>query len=129
MEFGAKSRQGRDRNYSHHYYNQLHHHSPYSDSSHLTFACHYLFPLHHSCILLFYDHNIILFTILTTHMFSHHSLTQPGPSPDSHSFDYSSLSRLCPHLTQPTPHSFYSCLWSYSRHGHSSISSSSCRLM
>ena len=111
-------------NYSHHDYDHSRHYGLYGDSSHLTSACHSLSSLHHLCILLFYDH-IILFMILMTHTFSQHSLTQPGPSLGSHSFDYSSLSRLCLHLTQPTPCLFYSCLWSYSHHGHSSISSSS----
>ena len=64
-----------------------------------------------------------------THTFSYLSLTQPGLSLDLHSFDYSSLSRLCPFLLSP-PHSLcnYS-IFTYDAlslelllsHGHSSI--------
>ena len=68
-----------------------------------TSARHYLLSLHHSCVLLFYDHAITILTILTTHIFSYLSLTLPGLSLDLHSFDYSFLSRLCPLLTQPAP--------------------------
>ena len=60
--------------------------------------------LHHSCVLLFYDHTITIFTIPMTHILSYLSLTLPGLSLDSHSFDYSFLSRLCSFLLSP-PHS------------------------
>ena len=90
--------------YGHHDYDHLCHHSPYDDSSHLTSACHHLFSLHHSCVLLFYDHTITTLMILTTHTFSYLSLTLPSLSLDLHSFDDSFLSRLCPFLLNP-PHS------------------------
>ena len=54
--------------------------------------------LHHSCVLLFYDHAITILTILTTHIFSYLSLTLPSLSLDSHSFDYPFLSRPCSFL-------------------------------
>ena len=59
--------------------------------------------LYHSCDLLFYDHAIMTFMILMTHIFTYLSLILPGLSLDSHSFDYSFLSRLCSLLLRP-PH-------------------------
>ena len=52
--------------------------------------------------LLFYDHAITIFMILTTHILSYLSLTLPGLSLDSHSFDYSFLSHLCSFLLSPS---------------------------
>ena len=94
--------------YSHHDYCRPHHHGPYDDSSDLTPARHHSPSLHYSCILLFYDHAITILTILMTHTFSYLSLTLPGLSLDLHSFDCSSLSRLCPLLFSP-PHSLCIC--------------------
>ena len=86
-----------------HDYDPSCHHGPYDDSSRSTSACHHSPSLHHSCVLLFYDHAITILTILMTHMFSYLSLTLPGLSLDLHSFDYSSLSRLCPsYSARPT---------------------------
>ena len=59
--------------------------------------------LRYSCILLFYDHTIMILTILMTHIFSYLSLTLSSLSLDSHSFDYSFLSCLCSFLFSP-PH-------------------------
>ena len=87
--------------YGLHDYDPPHHHGLYNYSSHLTLAHHHSPILHHSCILLFYDHAIM---ILMTHMFSYLSLTLPGLSLDPHSFDYSSFSRLCS-LLLSLPHS------------------------
>ena len=66
-------------------------------------ACHYSPSLHHSCVLLFYDHAIMILTTLTTHILSYLSLTLPGLNLDPHSFNYSFLSRLCSFLFSP-PH-------------------------
>ena len=90
--------------YGHHDYNHLRHHGPYDDLSYLTSACHHSPSLYHYCVLLFYDHTIMILMILTTHTFSHLSLTLPSLSLDLHSFDYSFLSHLCPLLLSP-PHS------------------------
>ena len=87
----------------HHDYDRLRHLGPYGDSSRSTSAHHHSLSLHHPRVLLLYDHDIMTFTILMTHTLSYHSLTLPGLSLDSHSFDYSSLSRLCYLLTQPDP--------------------------
>ena len=102
--------------HSHHDYDQLCHHSPYSDSSCSTPAHHYLPLLHHCCILLFYDHAITIFTIFMTHTIPYLSLTLPGLSLDPHSFDYSFISRLCYLLTQPNPLSL-SSFYFYSQCG------------
>ena len=64
--------------------------------------------LHYSCVLLFYDHAITILMILTTHTISYLSLTLPSLNLDLHSFDYSSLSHLCPFLFSP-PHSLCIC--------------------
>ena len=93
-----------DRIYGHHDYEHLHHHGPSDDSSYLITACHHSPSLHHSCVLLFYDHAITILTVLMTHMFSYLSLTLPSLSLDLHSFDYSFLSCLCPFLLS-SPHS------------------------
>ena len=77
-----------------HDYDPSRHHDPYDDSSRSTSARHHSPFLHHSCVLLFYDHAIMTLTILMTHTFSYLSLTLPGLSLDPHSFDYSSLSCL-----------------------------------
>ena len=87
-----------------HDYNPSRHHGPYDYSSRSTSARHHLPSLHHSCVLLFYDHAIMTLTILMTHTFSYLSLALPGLSLDPHSFNYSSLSRLCSILLSP-PHS------------------------
>ena len=92
-----------DWTHGHHDYNHPHHLGPYGDSSHSTSARHHLLSLHHPCVLLFYDHDITILTILMTHTFSYLSLTLSGLSLDPHSFDYSSLSHLCYLLTQPDP--------------------------
>ena len=105
------------------------HHGPYNYSSCSTSAHHHLSSLHHSCVLLFYDHDITILTILMTHTFSYPSLTLPGLSLDPHSFDYSSFSRLCSPLLSP-PHSLCNLsIFTYDvlslelllSHGHSSI--------
>ena len=93
-----------DRIYGLHDYDPSCHHGPYDDSSRSTSAHYHLPSLHHSCVLLFYDHAITTLTILMTHTFSYLSLTLPGLSLDPHSFNYSSLSRLCSLLLSP-PHS------------------------
>ena len=112
-----------------HDYDPSCHHSPYEYSSRSTSAHHHSPILHHSCVLLFYDHAITILTILMTHMFSYLSLTLPGLSLDPHSFDYSSLSRLCS-LLLSLPHSLcnrsiFTCdvlsLELLFSHGHSSI--------
>ena len=90
--------------YGHHDYDLPCHHGLYDDSSRSTSARHHLPFLHHSCILLFYDRAITIFTILMTHTFSYLSLTLPSLSLDPHSFNYSSLSHLCFLLLSP-PHS------------------------
>ena len=54
--------------------------------------------LHHSCVLLFYDHAITIITTLITHTISYLSLTLPSLSLDPHSFDYSFLPCLCSRL-------------------------------
>ena len=64
----------------------------------------FLPSLHYSCVLLFYDHTIMILMILMTHAFSYPSLTLPGLSLDLHSFNYSFLLRLCPFLLS-LPHS------------------------
>ena len=100
------------RTHGHHDYNHPHHLDRYGDSSRSTSARHHSLSLHHPCVLLFYDHDIMTLTILMTHTFSYLSLTLPGLSLDPHSFDYSFLSRLCYLLTQPDPlslSSFYFC--------------------
>ena len=71
-----------------HDYDPSCHHGPYDESSRSTSAYHHLPSLHHSCVLLFYDHAITTLTILMTHMFSYLSLTLPGLSLDLHSFNY-----------------------------------------
>ena len=112
-----------------HDYDPSRHHGPYDDSSHSTSAHHHSPFLCHPCVLLFYDHDITTLMILMTHMFSYLSLTLPGLSLDSHSFDYSSLSRLCSLLLSP-PHSLCNrSIFTYDvlslellfSHGHSSI--------
>ena len=90
--------------YGLHDYDPSRHHGQYDYSSRSTSARHHSPSLHHSCILLFYDHAITILTILMTHTFSYLSLTLLGLSLDPHSFDYSSLSRLCSLLLSP-PHS------------------------
>ena len=92
--------------HGHHDYNRPRHHGPYDDSSYSTSACHHSPSLHYSCIILFYDHAIMILMILMTHIFSYLSLTLPGLSLDSHSFDYSFLSCLCLFLLS-LPHSLY----------------------
>ena len=115
--------------YGLHDYDSSRHHGPYDDSSRSTSARHHSPFLHHSCVLLFYDHDIMTLMILMTHMFSYLSLTLPGLSLDPHSFDYSSLSRLCSLLLSP-PHSLCNhSIFTYDvlslelllSHGHSSI--------
>ena len=101
------------RTHGHHDYDHPCHLGLYSDSSHSTSARHHLLLLHHPCVLLFYDHDITTLMILMTHMFSYLFLTIPGPSLDPHSFDYSSLSRLCYLLTQPDPLSLSSFYFYY----------------
>ena len=105
------------------------HHGLYDYSSCSTSARHHLPSLHHSCVLLFYDHAITILTILMTHTFSYLSLTLPSLSLDPHSFNYSSLSRLCSLLLSP-PHSLCNhSIFTYDvlssellfSHGHSSI--------
>ena len=90
--------------YGHHDYDHLCHHDPYDDLSHSTSACHHLFSLYYSCVLLFYDYAIMTLMILMTHMFSCLSPTLPSLSLDLHSFGYLFLSRLCP-LLLSLPHS------------------------
>ena len=91
------------RTHGHHDYDHPRHLGLYGDSSHSTSARHHSLPLHHLCVLLFYDHNITTFMILMTHMFSYLSLTLPGLSLGPHSLAYPFLSRLCYLLTQPDP--------------------------
>ena len=93
-----------DRIHGLHDYDPSRHHGPYDYSSRSTSACHHSPLLHHSCVLLFYDHDITTLTILMTHTFSYLSPTLPGLSLEPHSFDYSSLSRHCSLLLSP-PHS------------------------
>ena len=118
-----------DRIHGLHDYDPSRHHGPYDYSSRLTSACHHSPFLCHSCVLLFYDHTITILMILMTHAFSYLSLTLPGLSLDLHSFDYSSLSRLCSLLLSP-PHSLCNrSIFTYDvlsselllSHGHSSI--------
>ena len=110
-------------------YDPSRHHGSYDYSSSSTSARHHFPFLCHSCVLLFYDHAITILTILMTHAFSYLSLTLPGLSLDLHSFDYSSLSRLCSLLLSP-PHSLCNhSIFTYDvlsselllSHGHSSI--------
>ena len=112
-----------------HDYDPSYHYGLYDYSSRSTSACQHSPFLHHSCVLLFYDHDITILTILMTHTFSYLSLTLPGLSLDPHSFDYSSLSCLCSLLLSP-PHSICNCfIFTYNvlssellfSHGHSSI--------
>ena len=56
-----------DRIHGLHDYNPPRHYGPYNYSSHSTSACHHSPSLHHSCVLLFYDHAIM---ILMTHTLS-----------------------------------------------------------
>ena len=67
-----------------HDYDPSCHHSLYNYPSRSTSARHHLPSLHHSCVLLFYDHVIMILMILMTHMFSYLSLTLPGLSLDPH---------------------------------------------
>ena len=115
--------------YGHHDYNCPCHHGPYDDSSYLTPACHHSPSLHHSCVLLFYDHTITIFMIPMTHIFSYLPPTLPSLSLDLHSFDYLFLSCLCLFLLSP-PHSLCNhSIFTYDVlslelpfcHGHSSI--------
>ena len=87
--------------HGHHDYNHPCRHGPYNDSSCTALAHHSFIILHHSLVLLFYDHNIMTLTILMTHTISYLSPTLPGLSLGLHSFNYSSLSHLCSLLTQP----------------------------
>ena len=87
--------------HGHHDYNWSCHHGSLDDLPCSTSAQHHSSPLHHACVLLFYDHDIMILMILMTHTFSYLSLTLSGLHPDPHSFNYSSISHLCSHLTQP----------------------------
>ena len=118
-----------DRIHGLHDYDPSRHHGPYDDSSRSTSARHHSPFLRHSCVLLFFDHDITTLTILMTHTFSYLSLTLPGLSLEPHSFDYSSLSRLCS-LLLSSPHSLCNrSIFTYDvlslellfSHGHSSI--------
>ena len=118
-----------DRIHGLHDYDPSCHHGPYNYSSRLISARHHSPFVHHSCVLLFYDHDIMTLTILMTHTFSYLSLTLPGLSLEPHSFDYSSLSHLCSLLLSP-PHSLCNrSIFAYDvlslellfSHGHSSI--------
>ena len=118
-----------DRIHGLHDYNPSRHHGLYDYSSRSTSAHHHSPSLPHSCVLLFYDHAITTLTIPMTHTFSYLSLTLPGLSLDPHSFDYSSISRLCSLLLSP-PHSLCNrSIFTYDvlsselllSHGHSSI--------
>ena len=90
--------------YGHHDCDCPCHHSPHDDSFISTSACHHSLPSHYACVLLFYDHTIMILTILMTHISSYLSPTLPGLSLDLHLFNYSFLSRFCPLLLSP-PHS------------------------
>ena len=90
--------------YGHHDYDHPCHCGLCDDSFCSTSARHLSLSLHHPYVLLFYNHTIMILTILTTHTFSYLSPTLPSLSLDLHSFDYSFLSHLCSFLLS-LPHS------------------------
>ena len=115
--------------YGHHDNDCPCHHSPYGDSSCSISARHHSLSLHHSCILLFYDHTITIFyDSHDPHVFLSFSYTARSESRPTFIWLFISLTPLLPSdSAQPTLFViilFLFIMWylrSYFCHDHSSI--------